>query len=150
MTRARGAASRSGDPRKRAAQASAPGSGRRKRAVVAAALAGAGFVAAALLALRPAGDEIDQESRDHAQAACQLTEQAHEAASVNTDARYAAAVLLLDEAIVESAQAAEGATAYAELERAVQALHTAAHSGIERQWRDALDAALAVCGGSFG
>jgi hypothetical protein len=64
---------------------------------------------------------------------------------VDTGARYAAAMLLLDNAIIESERAAEAANEFAALDQAVQALHTAAHRGRPSQWLFALDTALAAC-----
>ena len=117
--------------------------------MLAALIVGGALVAVALVALRPAGGEIDEEARAHAEAACDLTSKADEAAQVDTRARYAAATLLMDKAIIESARAAEGATEYTQLDQAVQALHTAAHTGEHAQWRDALDTALATCRETF-
>lgn len=113
--------------------------------MVASLIAAGGLVAVSLFALRPADNGRDEAGRDHAQAACDLTSKADEAAQVDTGARYAAAVLLLDNAIIESARAADAATRFADLDQAVQALHAAAHRGRPRQWRDALDTALAAC-----
>ena len=112
--------------------------------LTAALVAGAGLVALALFTLRSPGGEPDREARGHAEAVCDLTSNADEAAQVDTGARYAAAVLLLDNAIIESERAAE-ADEFAELDEAVQALHVAAHRGGPAQWRDALDIALAAC-----
>ena len=108
------------------------------------------LVALALLTLRPADGERDGEARDHAEAACALTSKAEEAAQVETDARFAAAMLLLDEAIIESARAAETAVEFAHLDQAVQEVHAAAHRGSSGPWREALDAALAACDNSAG
>jgi len=145
VSRSPGSARRSGDPRKRAAAAAPPDTATRKRVVVAALIVGVGLVAAAMFALRPAGEQIDEQARVHAAAACDLITKADEAAQVDTPARYAAAALLLDEAIIESGQAAEAATEYADLDQAAQALHTAAHAGSRDPWRDALDTALSAC-----
>ena len=118
--------------------------------LIATLIASAGLVALTLFAVRPPGGEPDKEAAGHAEIACDLTSKADEAAQVDTGARYAAAVLLLDNAIIESARAAEAASQYAALDRAVQALHTAAHRGRPGQWRDALDTALAACRQSIG
>jgi len=118
--------------------------------VVAALVAGAALVAVALLALRPDGGRLDEEARNHAAAACDLTSKADEAAQVDSPARYAAAALLLDEAIIESARAAEVAHEFADLDGAVQAVHLAAHRGDRGPWRDALDTALSTCHETFG
>jgi len=113
--------------------------------LIATLIASAGLVALTLFAVRPPGGEPDKEAAGHAEIACDLTSNADEAAQVDTGARYAAAVLLLDNAIIESGRAAEAATEFAALDEAVQALHTAAHRGRPAQWRDALDIALAAC-----
>jgi hypothetical protein len=119
--------------------------------VVAFALAaGVALVAVALFAVRPDGGELDEETRGHAAAACDLTSKADEAAQVDTPARYAAAALLLDKAIIESARAAKADPAFADLDRAVQAVHLAAHRGDRGEWRDALDTALSTCHETFG
>jgi len=121
-----------------------------RRRVVVALVAGAALVSAALFALRPDGGELDEEARSHARAACDLTSKADEATQVDTPARYAAAALLLDEAIIESAQAAEAAPEFADLDQAVQAVHIAAHRGSRGPWRDALDTALSSCRDTLG
>lgn len=107
-----------------------------------------GLAVLAVVLLRPAGEEPENAAREHADVACDLTAKAEEAAGVETDARLAAAVLLLDQAIVASARATDTDVAFAELDDAVQAVHTAGHQGDPRQWRDALDTALAACGTS--
>lgn len=112
--------------------------------LAAALIAGAGLIALALFTLRSPDKEPDGEARGHAETACDLTSKADEAAQVDTSARYAAAVLLLDNAIIESERAAEAAE-FADLDQAIQALHTAAHQGRPAQWRDALDSAEAAC-----
>jgi hypothetical protein len=113
--------------------------------LIAAVIASAGLSALTLFTLRSPGGEPDEEGLGHAEAACDLTSKADEAAQVDTGARYAAAVLLLDNAIIESGRAAEAATEFAALDQAVQELHTAAHRGRPAQWLDALDLALAAC-----
>jgi hypothetical protein len=107
-------------------------------------------VALALVVLSPADEEVDAQARGHAETACELTSKAAEAAGVESAARLAAAALLLDRAIIESARAAEGGAEYADLDQAVQAVHTAAHSGVHQRWVEALDAALASCQDSVG
>jgi hypothetical protein len=107
-----------------------------------------GLVVTAAATLRPADDKADSRLRGAAAEACDLITKAEETAAVDTGARYAAAVLLLDRAIIESARAARSEPEYAELDRAAQALHTAGHRGGPKQWRDALDAALAECQGA--
>lgn len=112
-------------------------------------IAGGGLVALALFTLRSPDEERDGQARGHAEAACDLTSKADEAAQVDTGARYAAAMLLLDNAIIESERAAE-ADEFADLDLAIQALHTAAHRGKPAQWRDALDIAEAACHETLG
>ena len=104
-----------------------------------------GLAVLAVILLRPAGEEPVNAAREHADVACDLTSKAEEAAGVETDARLAAAVLLLDQAIVASARAAATDVAFADLDEAVQAVHTAGHAGDPLRWRDALDTALASC-----
>lgn len=144
MSRPATAARRSGDPRRRA-QTRPPRTGPGRRAVAVALVAVAVLLALAYVALRPAADEPDGAARDHAEAACDLTSKAREAGQVETRARYAAAMLLLDRAIIESARAAESDPALAELDASVQSLHTAAHRGDPGQWKAALGTALAAC-----
>jgi hypothetical protein len=95
-------------------------------------------------------DEQQPAGREHAVVACDLTSKAEEAASEATDARLAAAVLLLDQAIIASARAAETDAGFADLDDAVQAVHTAGHRGDPEEWRAALDAALSACRSSTG
>jgi len=118
--------------------------------VVAAVIAGAGLLSVGFLALRPADGEVDEEARVHAQAACDLSAKAGEAAQVGGSAPYAASLFLLDRAIVESGRAAESASEFTELDQAVQAVHTAAHRGSAAPYQDALDATLATCRDLFG
>jgi len=149
MTRSGGSARRSGDPRKRTAQPAAREVNLRVQ-LVAALVAGVALVAIALFALRSNDTELDEDARTHASAACDLTSDADEAVQVDSPVRYAAAALLLDQAIVESGRAAEADPAVAALDRAVQAVHQAAHQGDRDTWRDALDDALAACRKTFG
>jgi hypothetical protein len=107
-------------------------------------------VAIALFTLRPDSGALDEEARSHAAAACDLTSKADEAAQVDTPARYAAASLLLDKAIIDSARAVQAAPEFADLDRAVQAVHLAAHRGSRGPWRDALDLALSTCRETLG
>ena len=84
----------------------------------------------------------------HAEVACGLTskaEQAAAAADVGERARYAASVLLLDQAIIESGRAAESDSRLVELDSALQAVHTAGHEGDHDVWQDALGTANAEC-----
>ncbi len=99
----------------------------------------------ASLVLRSTGSEVDEVARGHARAACDLTADSEEAAQVDSDARYAAALLLLDRAIIESKRAAESAGEYEALDQAVQAAHTAAHQRSSAPWREALADARAAC-----
>lgn len=139
------AAGRSGDPRKRAAPAQPVDRRAMRRRVLGALVAAAAIVGVALVALPGQSSEPDGPGRANARTACQLAAQANEAASVDTNARYAASLFLLDTAITESGRAAEADSAFVDLDTAVQAVHTAAHQGRSGPWRDALDAALATC-----
>jgi hypothetical protein len=107
------------------------------------------LAALAFVALRPADAKLDDGARDHAEVACNLTSKAEEAARVDTGGRYAAAVLLLDQAMIESARAVESDPALAELDQAVQEVHVAGHSGDPGQWDSALGAALTACRASL-
>jgi hypothetical protein len=141
---------RSGDPRKRAALPSPSDAGARRRLVLVAVVAGVGLLVVALLTLRGDPEEADDLSRGHAEAACDLTTDADEAGSVETNARLAAAMLLLDKAIIESARAANTNRSYADLDRFVQKVHTAAHRRDPEQYRTAMNSALAACRSAFG
>jgi hypothetical protein len=84
----------------------------------------------------------------HAEAACMLTskaEQAAEATVVDEQTRYAAAVLLLDQAIIESARAVQTDTQLADLDTALQSAHAAGHRGDHDEWEHALRTARAEC-----
>jgi hypothetical protein len=158
---------RSGDPRKRAAAGTASPVPRGPRWAVVAALAmGSALVCLALLLLQVdqgrntttsgsklAGSSVDARARTHAEAACNFTrkaEQAAQAAEVDGRTRYAAAVLMLDWAIIESGRAAQADTALAELDTALQAVHAAGHEGDHDGWQDALGTASAECGAVLG
>ena len=94
-------------------------------------------------------DEVDtgarSEALEHARTACDLTGKAGEAAEVDTPERYAAAAFLMDNAIIESERAALGAAEFTALDRAVQAVHAAAHRGDREEWKKALETALDAC-----
>ena len=98
-----------------------------------------------------AQEPADARGREHAEAACVLTAQAGEAATsgearrADARARYAAAVLLLDRAIIESARAVESDPGLTDLDLALQAVHTAGHSGDPDGWESALGEALTEC-----
>ncbi len=154
MGRTDGAARRSGDPRQRAGHVAA-GTGSARSRVVAASLAGATVVAVVGVVGLRGGAETDagpaeEPGRDHATSACDLMAKAHEAAEVESDARYAAAVLLLDQAIVESARAARTNPGFGDLDGSMQALHSAAHTGERSQYDLAVADAQAACGSSVG
>lgn len=108
-------------------------------------VAAIGLALLAFVLLRPAEQVQENAGLEHAEVACHFTSKAEEAASVQTDARFAAAVLLLDQAIIASARAADADTAFADLDVAVRAVHTAGHGGDPGPWQAALDAALAAC-----
>ncbi len=153
MGRGASATRASGDPRKRAAAATAAASdhGKRRRVAFGALLvASIGFVAIVVATNQSAHEERETGARGYAAAACDLTDKAEEATTVSTGARYAAAVLLLDRAIIESARAARSEPEFAEMDQAVQALHTAGHRGGPARWQVALDAALAACQDAVG
>lgn len=132
-----------------------------RRWVVAAALAVAvALVSLAAASARPdqprtttAAAQADDTSMDaqtlvHAEVACDLTGKARQAtgaSQVRERVRYAAAVLLLDQAIIESARAARADTRLAALDAALQAAHAAGHEGDHDRWRRALRAADAEC-----
>lgn len=61
----------------------------------------------------------------------------------------AAAVLLLDQAMIESARAVESDPTLAELDQAVHEVHVAGHSGDPGRWESALGAALTACRASL-
>jgi hypothetical protein len=151
----KGGARRSGDPRKRGGQV--PARARRaKRRLVAAGLTAAAVVAAVtFIGLRGSAetgaDEQTQPGLDHAEAACSLMSKADDAADlgsgVDRDARYAATVLLLDQAMVESARAARANPDFGNLDTSMQAVHTAAHGGVKPEYEAAVQAAEAACRG---
>ena len=103
------------------------------------------FLALAVLALRDGDREPDALARAHAESACDVASDANEAARVKTDARYAATVLVLDQAIVESERAARADPQFADLNQALQAVHTAAHTGDPETYDMAMDRAQAAC-----
>lgn len=155
-----GAARRSGDPRKRAT-AVVPSQPRGPRRLVLAALVVAvGLVSLAAVSVRPdqpgpsaavtrdGAARVDGRILVHAEVACDLTtkaEQAAEASEVGKRARYAAAVLLLDQAIIESGRGAESDGRLAGLDSALQAVHAAGHEGDHAQWQEALVIANGEC-----
>lgn len=89
--------------------------------------------------------EPDARARAHAESACDLVSKAHEAAEVESDARYAATVLVLDRAIIESERAARADVVFGDLDRVVQGVHTAAHTGDPAKYTAAMDAAQDAC-----
>jgi hypothetical protein len=111
--------------------------------------AGAVVLVAVVLGLRGGGPEVDARARALADSACELTSGAEEAGRVDTEARLAAAMLLLDKAIIDSARAAETDPAFAELDRVVQGVHAAAHRANPEQYHTAMDAALTECSSSL-
>jgi hypothetical protein len=103
-----------------------------------------GVAIAILLSVR-GGDEPDAEAVARAESACDLMSGAEEAGQVDTDARYAAAMLLLDKAIIESARAAKVDVEFVALDEMVQDAHTAAHQRDADRYQAAMDSALASC-----
>lgn len=95
--------------------------------------------------LRPTEQEQENAGLEHAEVACDYTSKAEEAAGSATNARLAASVLLLDQAVIASARASETDAAFADLDDAVQEVHAAGHRGDPEQWQAALDSALAAC-----
>lgn len=96
---------------------------------------------------------MDAQTLVHAEVACDLTGKARQAtgaSQVRERVRYAAAVLLLDQAIIESARAARADTRLAALDAALQAAHAAGHEGDHDRWRRALRAADAECRAVLG
>jgi hypothetical protein len=151
MTRTRRPVPRGANPRKRAPQSPPPATGLRKPVVIALiTVACAAIVAIALLVFLPNGVELNEKARPHATAACDLISKADKAAHVDAPERYAAAALLLDKAMIESAQAAEADPKAADLDRATTAVHEAAHEADRTQWRNALGTALASCEETLG
>lgn len=146
-------AARSGDPRRRNARPEpSNGSGRRARVVAVVLGVGGAALALALAVTGPEDDRpADTQGRQHAEAACVLATQAGEAAAggearrVDARARFAAAVLLLDRAIIESARAAEFDPGHTGLDAALQSVHTAGHAGDPDVWESTLDEALTAC-----
>jgi hypothetical protein len=119
------------------------------RLLLVAVAAGAVVLVALFLGLRGGGQEVDARARALADSACELTSGAEEAGRVDTEARLAAAMLLLDKAIVDSTRAAGTDPAFDELDRAVQEVHAAAHDGDPEQYDTAMDAALTECSTSL-
>ena len=146
-------AARSGDPRRRnATPEPSSGSGRSARVVAVVLGVGGAALALALAVTGPEDDRpADTQGRHHADAACVLAAQAGEAAAagearrVDARARFAAAVLLLDRAIIESARAAEIDPGHTGLDAALQSVHTAGHAGDSDGWESTLDEALTAC-----
>ena len=141
MTRPGGDASRSGDPRKRAIQSPPPATSARLAAAVGALVVAAVIVVFVAIESRPDDPGPSTVAKDHAEAACELTSKAQEAAGADIEARAGVAALILDRAMLESARAAELAPEFADLDEAVQA----AHAGGGGPLQDSFDAALATC-----
>jgi hypothetical protein len=59
-------------------------------------------------------------------------------------------VLLLDQAIIESARASNADTGFEDLDQALQAVHTAAHTGDPARYDAAMDRAQAACRTALG
>ncbi len=113
--------------------------------MVAAVGVGVAVVAVTVLGLRDGGEDVDERARALADSACDLADGAHEAGAVDTDSRIAASMLLLDKAIVDSARAAEVDAFFTEIDRTLQAVHSAAHRGDPQQYDTAMSSALAAC-----
>lgn len=155
MSRTTGSARRSGDPRRRSA-APARSAARPHRALAVALPAALGLVAVAVWAL-PGSDASSERApaaampgHQDAAAACELTAQAGQAAEGDSRARYAAAVFLLDRAVIAAERAVAASPEFAELEEAVQRLHTAGHRRDPEQWTVTLETARSACGPVLG
>lgn len=107
--------------------------------------AAVGAVVVTVAAVAAAQDPVDAEARGHAEVACDMTTKADEAAAVSTSARMAAAVLLLDQAIIASERAALTDPVFSDLDAAVQEVHAAGHRGEPEAWQAAMDEALSTC-----
>ena len=150
MTRSSSPATRrSGDPRKRATAARPQDPRPRRRLLVALLVGVLVCAAAAVLALRDGDEPVDADALAHAETACDLVDKAEEAARGQTDARYAASVLVLDQAIIESGRAAKADLRFSDLDLAVQAVHTAAHTGDPAKYDAAMDSARTLCRSSL-
>lgn len=151
---------RSGDPSKRATAVVPSRPRGRRRLVLAALVVAVGLVSLAAVSVRPHQPDpsttaarggaagVDDRALVHAAVACDLTskaEQAAEASGVGERARYAAAVLLLDQAITESGRGAESDAGLTRLDSALQAVHTAGHEGDHARWQEALVIANGEC-----
>jgi hypothetical protein len=145
MSRSTTVTTRSGDPRKRAAAEAARPVTRTRTRLVVVAVAGAACVLLAVLLGMGAEDGPDARARARAASTCELMSGAEEAGRVDTDARYAASMLLLDKAVIESARAAKVDAEYADLDLAVRAAHRAAHRRDPEQYRTAMASAIAAC-----
>lgn len=150
MSRVDASARRSGDPRRRAAEEAPDNAGSRAQVLVVGLVSLAAVLVIAFAALGGGEEEPDDAARGHAEVACDLTTKAEEASRGDSDARFAAAVLLLDNALIESARAAEADASYADLDQAVQDVHAAGHTGDADQWRTTLDTALTACRDAVG
>lgn len=150
-------------PRSRAtADTPSPAPGRARWAALAALTVAVVWVSLAALGLRgddapePTGDEsqtsgtssVDARALMHARVACDFAGKAEQAATapeVEERARYAVAVLLLDQAIIESARAAEFDIELDALDSALQTAHTAGHRSNDDEWQSALRSARVEC-----
>ncbi|MCW2737784.1 hypothetical protein [Nocardioides sp.] len=98
---------------------------------------------------QPGGaSSVDARALMHAEVACDYLSKAAEAAQaskLDERTRYAVAVLLLDQAIIESGRAAQSDTGLVELDTALQAAHAAGHAGDHDGWQRALRTAHAEC-----
>ena len=139
----------------------APSSHRRRGALVGAVAVAAALVALAAVGAAPerpvatAGSTVSESASPavspggmHAEVACDFAGKAEEASSapeLAERARYAVAVLLLDQAIIESARAAELDPALGILDTALRAAHAAGHQSDHGEWQRALGTARAEC-----
>ena len=98
---------------------------------------------------QPGGaSSVDARALMHAEVACDFMSkagQATQASEVGERTRYAVAVLLLDQAIIESGRAAQSDTGLVERDAALQTTHAAGHEGDHDGWQRALRTARAEC-----
>lgn len=94
------------------------------------------------------GSSVDAQALMHAKVACDFMSKATQAAQASDGGervRYAVAVLLLDQAIIESGRAAQSDTGLVELDTALQTIHAAGHEGNHEKWQRALRTADNEC-----
>jgi hypothetical protein len=96
---------------------------------------------------------VDSSAVMHVEVACDLADKAERAATapeLEERARYAVAVLLLDQAIIESARAVEFDAGLVALDSALQTAHAAGHASDDDGWQSALRVARDECATVLG